>query len=478
MRRAGAFFAFLLAASPVLAVSDSELDPFINAMSEIQRRYVDETKAETALLLRSASDGVVNALDAESLVLDPAPPAGEAGPGFSVGVRDGVVWVLDVVEGGPAGAAGLREGHRLLQIDGKDAGGKKRAEIERALKGPAGSKVWLLWNDEEDSYREAQVERKLLARPAWRRVPLDGVELIQVFRLDGTAAGEIASALGSSPFAGGCVLDLRKCAGGDPDAAIALADALLPGGLTIATGRGAGGKGEHRYETTRKSKPVSVPIVILLGFGTRGAGEILAGALADHRRALAVGKRTFGYASRQKDFPLPSGEGRRLRLTVERFFTPGGVCLTGTGVGAELEAGEPLPRRIERELERYRVAERLADRLLASPPAAFDAEALKTGVLALAAVEAKGKSVAERRGEFERAFQIAVEALMRELDADIPRDALDQARLALISRVRVEIAGRRRTPDEALAVALREDSEAAMGADLIRALRKMPGAAQ
>jgi C-terminal peptidase prc len=432
---------------------------------------------DTATLLRNASEGVLNALDAESLVLDPAPAPGPAGPGFAIGVRDGLTHVLDVVENGPAEAAGLKPGDHLLQVDGKDTGGEKRLEIERALAGPAGSKVWLLWEDEDGTYREAQVERTAAVRPAWRRVALPGAEFIQVFRLDEAAADQIRSDLAAAPAAGGAVLDLRKCAGGDPDAAIALADALLPGGLEIVTGRGSSAKSEHRYETTRKSKPLPTPLVLLVGFGTRGAPEILAAALIHHRRALAVGKRTFGYAARQKDFALPSADGRKLRLTVERFTAPSGVCLTGTGVGAELSAGDPLPRRIERDLERTRLVARLAERLFAAPPAAFDAVALQAGDLALTAREAKGKSVAERRGEFERAFAIAAEALVRDADLGLSRDTLEQARLALISRVRVELAKRHKSAEDALAVRLREDPEAAMGLDLLRAVRRMAGGA-
>ncbi|MEK7476448.1 MAG: S41 family peptidase [Candidatus Coatesbacteria bacterium] len=468
----------LLAASSAPALTDEELEPFLNAMAEIQRKYVDETKVDTATLLRKASEGVVNALDAESLVLDPAPPPGPAGPGFAIGVRGGLAHVIDVIEGGAAEAAGLKVGDHLLQVDGKDTGGEKRLEIERFLAGSAGSKVWLLWEDEDGTYREAQVERTATARPAWRRVVMPGAEFIQVFRLDEAAADQIRSDLASAPAAGGAVLDLRRCAGGDPDAAIALADALLPGGLEIVTGRGVNAKSEHRYEATRKSKPVGVPLVLLVGPGTRGAPEILAAALIHHRRALAVGKGTFGYAARQKDFALPSAGGRKLRLTVERFTAPSGICLTGTGVGAELSAGEALPRRIERELERTSLVGRLAERLFAAPPAAFDAAALQAGNLALSAQESKGKSVAERRGEFERAFQTAAEALVREAGLGVSRDTLEQARLTLISRVRVELAKRHKSPEDALVVRLREDPEAAMGLDLLRAVRRMSGAAQ
>lgn len=457
------------------AVPPERLEPFVVALEQIKSKYVDETKVGSDLLLEKAVEGVVAALDPESLVVEGGPAAGPAEPGLVVGVRQGGAWVLDVAEGSPAERAGLSRGDRLLRIDGESASGRKTAWLERALRGGPGSKVWLLWDDVDGAYREAQVERVVAPRPAWRRIGLANADLIQVFRLDEKAAGEIGAAILASKA--GVVLDLRRCTGGEPDAALALADSFLPGGAVMATGRGAGGTVVRRYEARRKGRPGAIPLVLLAGLGTRGAGELLAAALAGNRRALVVGDRTFGACGRQSEFAIGKS-GRKVRLTVERFFGPDDVSLTGTGVGASIEPPPGPSREALRAIDRHRLVARMADRLLAAPPAEYDPVALAAGDLTLAAPMHKGRSVAEQRGEFEQAFEIVLDGVLREAAIDVPRDDLDASRLTLIARVRVELAKRRKKPEEALAVAMREDPEIALGADLLRAVRRLgPGKA-
>ncbi len=463
----------LLPRAAAAAVPPERLEPFVVALEQIKSKYVDETKVGSDLLLDKAVEGVVAALDPDSLVVDGAPSPGAADTGLVVGVRGGGAWVLDVAEGSPAERAGIGRGDRLLRIDGESASGRKTAWLDRALRGAAGSKVWLLWDDADGAYREAQLERAVVSRPAWRRIALDGADLLQIFRLDGKSGGEIGAAILASKA--GVVLDLRWCAAGDQDAALALADTFLPGGALMATGRGARGTLVRKYEARRKGRPGTVPIVLLVGLGTRGAGELLAAALAGNRRALAVGERTFGACGRQADFPLAGGK-RTLRLTVERVFGPDDVSITGTGVGAAIEPPPSPPRDALRAMNRHRLVGRMADRLLAASPAEYDPAALAAGELKLTAAMQKGRSVAEQRGEFEQAFEIALDGVLREAGIEIPRDDLDAVRLTMIARVRVELAKRRKKPEEALAVSMQEDPEVALGADLLRAVRRIGAA--
>ena len=57
------------------------------------------------------------------------------------------------------------------------------------------------------------------------------------------------------PSAGsaGTTLDLRRCATGDLDAALDLADAFVPGGQVLALGHGAGPKSAKTYVSTKKA---------------------------------------------------------------------------------------------------------------------------------------------------------------------------------------------------------------------------------
>ena len=469
-------FSLLVAGSTAFGqVDTASLKPFLKAMEMIQTRYVDESKISSEQLLAKAEEGVVDALDPESLVLSGEDPPGEAEIGITVGVKDSTVWVLDVAEGSPADQAGLRAGDRLLRINGEPVHAQKRPEIEHALRGKAGSSLWLLWVDAQEDYREVALVRKALTRPAWRHLELDDVGIIQVFRLNAASGKEIQAVLRASEVEGarGAILDLRRSSGGDVDAALSLADACFAGGELLAIGQTANPENTRQYVAAKKSKPLLMPLVILAGGSTQGAAELLAAALKEHRRAVVVGKPTFGFVARQKEFPLGRDGKQRVRLTVERFLSPSTVSLTGTGVGADLSVPSRLNREVSRLLARHRVAERLTARMLESPPAAFSMEAIQRGELKLNSMVAKGKSVAEQRGEFEQAFAIAVQGLLRELEVDVKLGELAAERLALISKVRVLLARSQMKPKEALLVALREDPEIALGVDVLKAMRTL-----
>jgi carboxyl-terminal processing protease len=73
-----------------------------------------------------------------------------------------------------------------------------------------------------------------------------------------------------------------------------------------------------------------VPVVVLVNGSTASAAEILAGALQDHHRALLLGRRTFGKGSVQTVMPLI--EGRAIKLTTSRYFTPSGRSIQGHGI--------------------------------------------------------------------------------------------------------------------------------------------------
>lgn len=465
-----------LAIGPVRAeFYDSNLDPFLDALEDMQARYVDETKVTTPKLTENAMKGIVDALDSESLLFDPAKPLGPAGLGISIAVRDGSVYVYDLVEGCAAEAMGLRPGDRILRVDGKGVTGKKRLEVEDMIRGAPGSRAMLLWADSRANYREVSFTRSPLARPAWRSVRMDSVEVIQVFRLDSASAKEISAYIGKpGPGAvSGALLDLRLCHLGDPDAGLELAGTFLGDKELMAVGTGINPKYSRQYNANKKDKWVRTPLVVVTGPWTAGAAEIFAGAMQAHHRAILVGEKTFGFAARQQDFPL--NDGRRLRISVERFSTPLSRSICGVGLEPDLASVRPVPGKTAIYLDDHHVAEKYVERILREPPAEFDAKALKQGELRLAAAELKDRSVAEQRSEFETTFQISLEAMLRDLEMDVEREDLEENRAMLISRVRVVLARRIMKPVDFLLVTLREDPTARMAADSIDALGRLSG---
>ncbi len=71
------------------------------------------------------------------------------------------------------------------------------------------------------------------------------------------------------------------------------------------------------------------PLVVLVNGNSASASEVVAGALQDHRRAVLVGRRTYGKFLVQSIIELEDGPDRRaaLRMTTAKYLTPFGRFL-------------------------------------------------------------------------------------------------------------------------------------------------------
>ncbi len=140
------------------------------------------------------------------------------------------------------------------------------------------------------------------------------------------------------------VLDLRGNPGGFLEEAVSMA------GMFVGNKAVVGVMENNKTRVMRDSGFQNLyngPLVVLVDEETASAGEVLAGALKDHRRALLVGsKSTYGKGSVQKLFQIQeqvfnlgvvngSGNGV-LKLTTSVFYTPMGHSPANGGVSTDI----------------------------------------------------------------------------------------------------------------------------------------------
>jgi carboxyl-terminal processing protease len=144
----------------------------------------------------------------------------------------------------------------------------------------------------------------------------------------------------------GVIIDLRNNPGGVLESAVEVADQVLEEGV-IVSAEGRTPASRFSMDATPGDMLPGVRIVVLVNGATASAAEILAGALQDHHRAVLLGRRTFGKGSVQTIMPL--NQGRAIKLTTSRYFTPSGRSIQGRGIDPDevYESVDAVPLDLE-----------------------------------------------------------------------------------------------------------------------------------
>ncbi len=354
-------------------------DPIIDVYSTISGSYVD--RIDQAKLQLGAINGMLEALE------DPytqfVPPVDRAdfhkeltgefvGIGAEVVIEGGYLTIVSPLEDSPAYNAGVRPGDKVVEIDGESTLNLSIDECIDRLTGEPGTPVNILIA--RDGLAGERIPMTIIrqrihpraVRGVHRRIPtspsasteptgaaaweytLDPERRIGYIRLSQftpTAAEELAEALDllgarKKGALGGLILDLRGNPGGVLDAALEIADMFLDGGVIASVkgregARPISGIRDQVYSAHSAGTLPDFPLIVLVNGASASASEIVAGALADHDRAVVLGTRTFGkglvQAVQTLRSPVWGGAlGAQLKFTSQRYYLPSGRMIHRT----------------------------------------------------------------------------------------------------------------------------------------------------
>jgi carboxyl-terminal processing protease len=240
---------------------------------------------------------------------------------------------------GPAHAAGVRVGDRIVAIEGVGIAG---LPFERALSriiGPEGSAVRLRIRRSGRTLHLEVVRRRIEAPVVSSRLlAVRHGRRVGYVRLAACRAGA-AQVLRTElrrlerSGASALVLDLRGNPGGLLDQAVAVASLFLDRGVVVSV------ESAHHHGEVYEAKPTTASrlrLVVLVDRSSASAAEVVAAALHDNNRATLVGENTYGKALVQTVTPLSNGAA--LRLTTARYVTPAGIDISRRGVKPDVLA--------------------------------------------------------------------------------------------------------------------------------------------
>jgi carboxyl-terminal processing protease len=324
-----------------------ELRAFTSIYSKIKQYYVDEM--DDATLIDNAIQGMVNGLDPHSSYLKPEDhddlkvnTSGKfGGLGIEVGMEDGFVKVISPIDDTPAERAGIQSGDMIIRLDDVSVKGMTLSDAVDKMRGKPGTEIVLtVVREGKDKPLRFTIVRDIIRIQSVRSRMLEpGYAYVRISQFQETTARNLHKTIdkleeeNDGPLKG-LVLDLRNNPGGVLQAAVGVSDAFMRGGLVVYT-EGREQDAEMRYKADSEDVLDGAPLVVLVNGGSASASEIVAGALQDHRRALIVGKQTFGKGSVQT--VLPMQDGGALKITTARYFTPSGRSIQAEGIKPDIE---------------------------------------------------------------------------------------------------------------------------------------------
>jgi carboxyl-terminal processing protease len=311
----------------------------------VRQAYVEPVDNKT--IMKAAISGMLSGLDPHSEYLDKDGLAelnedttGQyGGLGIEVLQVDGTLRIIAPIDDTPASRAGIKPGDTIVKIDGKVVDPENIDDMFKALRGDAGSKITLtILHEKSDKPIDMPLVREKISVTSVKTREIEpGYAYIRLSQFQDDTAPDLEKKLGelirkNGPQKG-AILDLRSNPGGLLTAAVGVSDDFLNSG-TIVTTHGRLQDSNLSFEAHSGDLLNGAPMVVLVDNGTASAAEIVAGALKDNRRALIVGRRTFGKGVVQTVLPLDNDHA--VKITTARYYTPNGTSIQAEGIKPDI----------------------------------------------------------------------------------------------------------------------------------------------
>ncbi|RME14520.1 MAG: S41 family peptidase, partial [Bdellovibrio sp.] len=330
-----------------------DLQLFAQVLNLVQQYYVEEVP--TKKLIYGGIKGMLKELDPHTNFLPPevfkefrSETRGEfGGLGIEITIKKGVLTIISPIEDAPAWKAGLKAGDKIVAINGESTKGMTLEEASQKMKGKSGTKVTLsIYRDGFDKPKDFVIKRGVVKLKSVKATDLgDGYLYVRLTGFMAKTNRELERVLEKHEkkykAIKGLIIDLRRNPGGLLDQAVKISDMFLDKGIIVSTK----GRKEKQKDVRKARKPGSrlgFPIIVLIDEYSASASEILAGALQDNKRALIMGKRSFGKGSVQSIIKL--NDGSALKLTVARYYTPSGRSIQAEGIQPDVEVDSLDPK--------------------------------------------------------------------------------------------------------------------------------------
>jgi carboxyl-terminal processing protease len=329
------------------------------AYAAVNKSYVE--KPDGQKLVQSMVNGMLASLDPHSAYLPPEPykemevqmSGAFGGVGIELGVKEGRLTVIAPIDDTPAFRAGIQANDHIWKIDGNSTRDMNISAAVKRMRGEKGTPVTLtiLRGDTSRPLTFNLVRDIIKIKSLKSRLLEQGYGFIRIAQFQERTGSDFKQALqdlhtASGGALKGLVIDLRYNPGGVLGPSIEVANCFIGDDIKntqIVSIKGRLPESNRVFNATLGPKEPRYPIVVLINGGSASASEIVAGALQDHKRAIIMGKQSFGKGSVQSVFPMRGNAA--LKLTTARYYTPSGRSIQAKGIVPDIfvESVKPMP---------------------------------------------------------------------------------------------------------------------------------------
>ncbi|WP_317404467.1 S41 family peptidase [Megamonas funiformis] len=319
----------------------SNLMRFITAYRFIETKYVNDT--DDVKLIDGAIDGMVKSLnDPHSNYLSPKmyktlmeqTEGSFAGIGVVMGMdNEQKIHIVGIMENSPGQKAGLQEGDEILAVDGVPVTQMAFDEVAAHVRGQAGTDVVLTIMHDNTNQDITITRDNIKLKTVGHKMLDNNIGYIQIVSFSEDTANEFNEAYNDLKNQGmkALVLDLRNNPGGLLTTCVEIAKKLVPKGEIVSIVDKQGNK--ETYSSSLEAP--EYPLAVLINKNSASASEILSGAIQDTKAGTIIGNTSYGKGSVQTI--LPMFEDDAVKLTIAKYYTPGGRSIDGTGITPDIE---------------------------------------------------------------------------------------------------------------------------------------------
>lgn len=243
-------------------------------------------------------------------------------------VETGGILIVDVYEDSPAEEGGLHVQDIVTKVDGVEVIELGYQQAVNAVRGDEGTQVTLTFQTADGKEKTKAFTRRKMEIEAISSQILEGnIGYVEITNFDLNVDQQFIDAVKKLQEAkvSGLIFDVRNNPGGSLQTLLNMLDYLLPECVMLKQQDKSGNEEVFRSD----AEGIELPMVVLANENSISAAEFFAASLQEHGKATVVGMPTTGKGCSQ--MPIQLSDGSAIVLSVNKYFTAGGVDLANAG---------------------------------------------------------------------------------------------------------------------------------------------------